>query len=45
MEELKIPEERNDPKQASGWPFSKKEWTEAWKQLEERLANARGYIF
>ena len=24
MEELKIPEERNDPKQASGWPFSKR---------------------
>ena len=42
MDELKIPEERNDPKKASGWPFSKKEWTEAWKQLEERARQRPG---
>lgn len=45
MDELKIQKSETIPKKASGWPFSKKEWTEAWKQLEERLANARGYIF
>jgi len=35
MDELKNPEERNDPEKSSGWPFSK-ELTEACEQLEER---------
>ena len=41
MDELKTPEERNDPQKSSGWPFSK-ELTEAWGQLEERTRQRPG---
>jgi hypothetical protein len=36
MDEIKTPEERNNPEKPSRLPFSE-EWTEAWKQLEERV--------
>jgi hypothetical protein len=36
MDEIKNPEEPNNPEKRSAWPFSE-EWTEAWKQLKERV--------
>ena len=41
MEELKNPEERNDPEKSPGWPFSQK-LTEAWEQLEKRARQRPG---
>ena len=36
MDEIKTPEELNNPGKSVAWPFSE-EWTEAWKQLDERV--------
>ena len=41
MDELKNTEERNDPEQSAGWPFSK-EFAEAWERLEERTRQHPG---
>jgi hypothetical protein len=44
MDEIKAPEEgsmANNPEKPSGRLFSE-EWTEAWKQLEERLRAPAG---
>ena len=45
MDELKIPEERNDPEKTSGWPFSKKSGQRRGNNLKSGFGNARGYIF
>ena len=36
MDQMETPEGQNNPEKPSAWPFSE-EWTEAWKQLEERI--------
>jgi hypothetical protein len=36
MDETNTPEGPNDPEKPSAWPFTE-EWSEAWKQLEERV--------
>jgi hypothetical protein len=41
MNELKTPEERNNPKKSLGWPFSK-ELSEVWEQLEEGTRHRPG---
>ena len=44
MDEIKTPKEgsmANNPEKPSGRPFSE-EWTEAWKQLEERVRQRPG---
>jgi hypothetical protein len=41
MDDLKNPEERNNPEKLAGWPFSK-ELREAWEQLEERTRQRPG---
>jgi hypothetical protein len=44
MDEIKTPEEEsraNNPEKPSGRLFSE-EWTEAWKQLEERIRQRPG---
>jgi hypothetical protein len=44
MDEIKTPKEgstANNPEKTSGRPFSE-EWTEAWKQLEERVRRRPG---
>jgi hypothetical protein len=41
MDEIKTSEERNNPEKPSGRAFSD-EWTEAWKQLEDRVRQRPG---
>jgi hypothetical protein len=44
MDEIKTPKKgstANNPEKTSGRPFSE-EWTEAWKQLEERVRRRPG---
>jgi hypothetical protein len=41
MNEIKTPEERNNPEKPSGRAYSE-EWTKAWKQLEERVRQRPG---
>jgi hypothetical protein len=44
MDEIETPKEgsmANNPEKPSGRPFSE-EWTEAWKQLEERVRQQPG---
>jgi hypothetical protein len=41
---MKTPEEPNSSKKPGAWPFLE-EWTESWKQLEERVRQGRGNIF
>ena len=36
MDHMKTPEEPNGSEKPGAWPFLE-EWTEAWKQLEERV--------
>jgi len=36
MDHMKTPEEPNSSEKPGAWPFLE-EWTEAWKQLEERV--------
>jgi hypothetical protein len=41
MDEIKTPEEVNNPEKPAGRLFSEK-WREAWKQLEERVRQRPG---
>ena len=41
MDLMKTPEEPNSSEKPGAWPFLE-EWTEAWKQLEERVRQRPG---
>ena len=41
MDHMKTPEEPNSSEKPGAWPFLE-EWTEAWKQLEERVRQRPG---